>query len=413
MTPLSNRERLSVVVAALQRLADTLDPNACAVRPSARAESNGRAPDTELGSFLQRAAVSLPPHVVHDLIGGRRVLVTGAGGTIGSELCRQIAACDPASLVMVDRYENGLHAVALDLAARAHAQAVVGDITDRRRLDHIMTKARPEIVLHAAAHKHVPLMELNPCEAMKNNIVGTRMVVEAAIRHGAGRFVLISTDKAVRPASVMGATKRAAELIVQSAARESETRCVIVRFGNVLGSNGSVLHTFRAQVRKGGPVTVTHPHVRRFFMLVQEAVQLVLHAAAGAPRGAIAVLDLGEQIPVLELARYVIRTAGFAPDVDIPIVFTGLRPGEKLQEELVGEGEQLKASTTPGIGWVGPPERSESSSFVRDLRVLESLALAGAAVEARLALRRLLEPFGGLYIPPETPAVHRAEAIAT
>jgi FlaA1/EpsC-like NDP-sugar epimerase len=401
-TPASRRANpFQKVSRILRRLANALDGGHISGRELTAAN--------ELAGFLKRPAICLPSEPVHGLVGGRRVLVTGAGGTIGSELCRQIASCDPASLVMVDRYENGLHAVALDLAGRVGMQPVVGDITDPQRLDDIVSGARPEIVLHAAAHKHVPLMERNPCEAMKNNIIGTRMVVDAAIRCRAARFVLISTDKAVRPSSVMGATKRAAELIVQRAARDSQTRCAIVRFGNVLGSNGSVFHTFRSQVRAGGPVTVTHPDVRRFFMLVHEAVQLVLHAAAAAPQGAIAVLDIGNQIPIVELAHYVIRLAGLTPNVDVPIVFTGLRPGEKLDEELVGEGEHLIPSKVDGIGWVAAPERHDWLAFTRHLGVLESLAFEGVADDARLALNRLLEPFGGVHA---SAALHPAQYAA-
>ena len=211
----------------------------------------------------------------------------------------------------------------------------------------------------------------------------------------------------------MGATKRAAELIIQRAACESKTRCAIVRFGNVLGSNGSVLHTFRAQVGKGGPLTVTHPQVRRFFMLVEEAVQLVLHAAAGAPQGAIAGLDIGKQIPVIELARHVIRSAGLIPDVDVPIVFTGLRPGEKLDEELVGQDEQLKPSKTPGIGWLAAPDRRDWLSFNRDLRVLEALAAQGLADDARFALCRLLGPFGGTQQSPDWRETERMATTAS
>jgi FlaA1/EpsC-like NDP-sugar epimerase len=223
------------------------------------------------------------------------------------------------------------------------------------------------------------------------------MVIEAALRHRAAQFVLISTDKAVRPASVMGATKRVAELVVQRASRGSATRCVIVRFGNVLGSNGSVLHTFKSQVSRGGPVTVTHPEIRRFFMLVQEAAQLVLHAAAAAPGGAIAVLDIGEQIPVIELAHHVIRAAGFVPGVDLPVVFTGLRPGEKLTEELLGEHEQLVPSGVPGIGWVEAPDQPDWRLFDRQRELVETLAVRGDAERARVALERLLEPFGGVH----------------
>ncbi|MEQ1728004.1 MAG: DegT/DnrJ/EryC1/StrS family aminotransferase, partial [Vicinamibacterales bacterium] len=244
-----------------------------------------------IDAFLSRPAMHLPMDDIRGLVGGRRVLVTGAGGSIGSELCRQIAVCGPASLVMLDRYENGLHGVAEELSWLTCARPVIADITDAARLDAVMRETRPEIVLHAAAHKHVPLMEDNPGEAIKNNVTGTRLVVDAAVGAGAMQFVLISTDKAVRPSSVMGATKRLAELIVQRAAEQSATRCVSVRFGNVIGSNGSVFHTFLGQVRAGGPVTVTDPGMRRYFMRISEAAQLVLHAASGAPSGSIAVLD--------------------------------------------------------------------------------------------------------------------------
>ncbi len=339
--------------------------------------------------LLRRPLVSLPLDDVRALVGGQRVVVTGAGGSIGSELCRQLAECAPSSLVMVDRYENGLHAVAASLARHAFARAVIGDVTDAARLEAIMSASRPQLVLHAAAHKHVPLMEDHPCEAVKNNVIGTGMVLDAAIRFGARQFVLISTDKAVRPANVMGATKRAAELIVQRAGRATDTRCVIVRFGNVLGSNGSVLHTFIAQVQAGGPLTVTHPDVRRYFMLVSEAAHLVLHAAARAPQGSIAVLDIGEQIPIVALAEHVIRRFGYRLE-QIPIVFTGLRPGEKLSEELVGDGEELVRSEIAGVGCVAAPAGRDWLTFDRHLRALERFAREGAVDMTRAALERLL-----------------------
>ncbi len=319
------------------------------------------------------------------------VLVTGAGGSIGSELCRQIAACAPASLVMLDRYENGLHGVAEELSWLACARPVIADITDAARLDAVVRETRPEIVLHAAAHKHVPLMEHNPGEAIKNNVTGTRLVVDAAVRAGAMQFVLISTDKAVRPSSVMGATKRLAELIVQRAAEKSGTRCVSVRFGNVIGSNGSVFHTFLGQVRTGGPVTVTDPDMRRYFMRISEAAQLVLHAASGAPSGSIAVLDLGDQLPIVELARHVIRSAGYEPDVDIPIVFTGPRPGEKLSEELVGEGETPQASDIDGVGWVAAVPHPDWDGFDVAVLALEQLATTADPIALQGALAELLE----------------------
>lgn len=364
---------------------------AAAATPSRTAVRAASAEAAVVDDFLPRASLHLPMDDIRGLVGSRRVLVTGAGGSIGSELCRQIAACAPASLVMLDRYEHGLHAVAEELSWLPCARPVIADITDATRLEAIMLDTRPEVVLHAAAHKHVPLMEQNPGEAIKNNVTGTRLVVEAAVRAGAMQFVLISTDKAVRPSSVMGATKRLAEVIVQRAAARAATRCVSVRFGNVIGSNGSVLHTFLGQVRAGGPVTVTDPDVRRYFMRIPEAAQLVLHAAAGAPSGSIAVLDLGDQLPIVELARHVIRSAGYEPDVDIPIVFTGLRPGEKLSEELVGEGESLEASHVEGVGWVAATPRTDWDDFDRELEDLERVAAGADPVTIQTALVALVE----------------------
>jgi nucleoside-diphosphate-sugar epimerase len=273
------------------------------------------------------------------LIEGRRVLVTGAGGSIGSELCRQIAAFGPSSLVLYERYENSLYTITNDLADRqgdVQIHSIIGDVTDVGRVDAVFTEHHPDVVFHAAAHKHVPLMEANPCEAIKNNVVGTRVVAEAAARHGVERFVLISTDKAANPSSVMGASKRVAELILQGMTDQSNTRFVTVRFGNVLGSNGSVIPRMLEQIRAGGPVTVTHPEIRRYFMLIPEAVSLVLQAAVFARDRETYVLDMGEQLKVLDMARNLIRLSGFVPDEDIPISFIGLRPGEKLTEDPPG-----------------------------------------------------------------------------
>jgi FlaA1/EpsC-like NDP-sugar epimerase len=306
----------------------------------------------QFDDLLARSPVGLDPAPIQRLIAGRRVLVTGAGGTIGGELCRQIADMAPASLVMVDRYENGLHAISLELQDKCPSSAVhavVGDISDGARVNDIFALYRPEIVFHAAAHKHVPLMEESPCEAIKNNVTGTRILAATAECHGVDRFILISTDKAVNPISVMGASKRLAELVLRAQATGSGTTFTIVRFGNVLGSNGSVVPRFLEQIRRGGPVTVTDPEVRRFFMLISEAVQLVLHAAAQADDGATYVLEMGEQIKLVDLARQLIRLSGFVPEEDIPISFVGLRPGEKLEEELVGDGETVDRSRVDKI----------------------------------------------------------------
>jgi FlaA1/EpsC-like NDP-sugar epimerase len=302
--------------------------------------------------LLPRAPVDIQAGLVREMVTGKRILITGAGGSIGSELSRQIAALCPEALILYERHENSLYTIAKELDDQGFSSlthAVIGDVTDTRRFSSILDKHRPSIIFHAAAHKHVPLVELNAAEALKNNCIGTRIAAEAADRFGVDRFVLISTDKAVNPSSVMGATKRVAELVVQDIARRSDTRFLTVRFGNVLGSNGSVLLRFQEQIQAGGPVTVTHPGVRRYFMLIPEAVYLLLQAASLGEQGATYVLDMGEQIKVLDLARNVIRLSGFLPDQEIPIVFIGLRPGEKLSEELVGDGEATEASAIEKI----------------------------------------------------------------
>ena len=296
--------------------------------------------------LLPRTPAKLDTAPIVQLLRGKRVLVTGAGGSIGSELCRQVGAFSPATLVMVDRYENGLFEIDQSLSVSAPHLArfsVIADITDRRLMERVFALHQPEIVLHAAAHKHVPLMEANSPEAVKNNVAGTRILVEVSVAAGVERFVLVSTDKAVNPSSVMGATKRVAELIVQSVPPECESIFAAVRFGNVLGSNGSVVPLFLRQIAQGGPVTVTHPEMRRFFMLIPEAVQLLLHAAARAKRGDIYALEMGEQVNVTEMARALIKlTAPQRPEKDIPIRYIGIRPGEKLYEELVAEDETIE-----------------------------------------------------------------------
>ena len=328
--------------------------------------------------LLSRAPVGLDPAPLKYLIGGRRVMVTGAGGSIGSELCRQIARLKPASLVMFERYENSLHAIRIELDD-AHKpfglHAVVGDVTDPIRVDEVMRQYAPEIVFHAAAHKHVPLMEENPCEAVKNNVRGTRLLAQAAEECGVDRFILISTDKAVNPTSVMGASKRLAELIVRARAAGSGTSFSVVRFGNVLASNGSVVPRFLEQIKKGGPVTITHPEIRRFFMLIPEAVQLVLHAAAQADAGATYVLEMGEQVKLLDMARDLIRLSGFVPDSEIAIEFVGLRPGEKLYEELSGADEQVGPSCNRKNP-AGDERQSAASGSARSSSAHRSRSLA-------------------------------------
>ncbi|MBK9308880.1 MAG: polysaccharide biosynthesis protein [Nitrospira sp.] len=280
------------------------------------------------------------------------MLVTGAGGSIGSELCRQIAQHSPRLLVLFERYENALHSLTLELGAtfpEVRILPVIGDVTVPDRVEEIFHQTHPNIVFHAAAHKHVPLMELNPKEAIRNNILGTRTVAEATVTNGVERFVLISTDKAVNPSSIMGATKRVAEHLMQEFNQEGLTKFTVVRFGNVLGSNGSVVPLFCEQIRRGGPVTVTHPEIKRFFMTIPEAVQLVLQASVIGKGGEVFVLDMGEQIRVADLARNMIVLAGLVPGRDVEIVFAGLRPGEKLYEELFEEHEQAEPTSHPKI----------------------------------------------------------------
>jgi FlaA1/EpsC-like NDP-sugar epimerase len=356
--------------------------------------------------LLPRKRISLSQVGARVLIEGRRVLVTGAGGSIGSELCRQIAAFAPSNLILYERYENSLYTIANDLTDRQAGVPVcpiIGDVTDISRVDAVFAEHHPDVVFHAAAHKHVPLMEANPCEAIKNNVVGTRIVAEAAARHGVERFVLISTDKAANPSSVMGASKRVAELILQGMTEQSNTRFVTVRFGNVLGSNGSVIPRMIEQIRAGGPVTVTHPEIRRYFMLIPEAVSLVLQAAVFARDRETYVLDMGEQLKVLDMARNLIRLTGFVPDEDIPISFIGLRPGEKLTEELIGEGEALERSETDKIFRVRWPE-SQPEGFADAVAALVRAAGHGRSTEVIDLLRHI--------VPTFVPAAARQEVAA-
>ncbi len=311
--------------------------------------------------------------IVRELVEGKVVLVTGAGGSIGSELCRQIFQYRPSKLIMLDRYENGLYDVDLEIRGMKNdttiPHTVIADVLDARRVDGIFKRFLPNIVFHAAAHKHVPLMETNPLEAVKNNVFGTHTVINCAIHNKAERFVLISTDKAVNPTNVMGATKRIAEYLALTANDEGDTRFTVVRFGNVLGSNGSVFHVFKSQIEKGGPVTVTHPDITRFFMLIPEAVQLVLQATSYGSGGEIFGLDMGEPIRIADFAENIIRLSGFIPYEDIDIVYTGLRPGEKLYEELFDSTEQkLNTSSDKLLMAVSPlPARELMDAFIKDL----------------------------------------------
>lgn len=316
--------------------------------------------EVDLRDLLGRPPISLENGAIARAITGRTVLVTGAGGSIGSELCRQVARFGPSQLVMVEQAENPLFHLERSLIQQfpgVKLRPVIADIYDAERMYHIMEHTGPSLVLHAAAHKHVPLMEQNPTEAIKNNIIGTLNVISAAQKAGVDRCVLISTDKAVNPTSVMGASKRIAEMLAQSMAPRTKTRLAAVRFGNVLGSNGSVIPIFKHQISKGGPVTVTHPEMQRFFMTIPEASQLVLQAATFADSGDIFILDMGEPVKIVDIARDLIRLSGFEPDLDIQIKFTGIRPGEKLLEELATDQEERQETQHPRIfrATVKPP----------------------------------------------------------
>jgi len=299
--------------------------------------------DIKVEDLLEREQVCLDMRLVREEIENSVVLITGAGGSIGSELARQIHAFDPKRLILVDNAETPLYHIDMELQARrgkAEVIPCIGDIRSRRGLDRIFNKYKPRFVYHAAAYKHVPMMEWAPLEAVNNNVIGTFKLASVACKHSVDKFVLISTDKAVRPTSVMGVTKRIAEMVVQSLGGNG-TRFVVVRFGNVLGSNGSVVPLFQRQIASGGPVTVTHPEVTRYFMTIPEAVMLVLQAGSIGRGGELFLLDMGEPVKILDLAKNMIRLAGLVPDRDIQIVFTGLRPGEKLYEELLTDGEGI------------------------------------------------------------------------
>jgi len=320
--------------------------------------------DVDINDLLGREAVQLDLDLIEAFAKDKIILVTGAGGSIGSEMCRQLCNFNPNPLLLIEQAENPLFYIERELRKQFPAvsiKAIICNITDRTRVDEIFENYKPQVVIHAAAHKHVPLMELNAGEAIKNNIVGTQVVADAADRHGTTNFVMISTDKAVNPTSIMGSSKRIAEMYVQDLNRTSETHFVTVRFGNVLGSDGSVVPIFKKQIAQGGPVTVTHPEMKRYFMTIPEASQLVLQAATMGKGGEIFVLDMGEPVRIVDLARELITLSGFRPGEDIEMVFTGPRAGEKLFEELSIEGEDMQRTRHPKISiWKNIPMDRDS-----------------------------------------------------
>ena len=331
--------------------------------------------EVDIEDLLGRDIVKIDLNEVAGYIKDKVVLVTGGGGSIGSELCRQAATQKPKTLIIFDIYENNVYELQMELR-RQHPElnlvVLIGSVRDKGRVDYVFDKYRPDIVCHAAAHKHVPLMEDSPLEAIKNNVFGTYNVAEAADRYGARRMILVSTDKAVNPTNVMGASKRICEMVVQMWNGRSKTEYVAVRFGNVLGSAGSVIPLFRRQIKEGGPVTVTDKNVIRYFMTIPEAVQLIFQAGAYAKGGEIFVLDMGEPVRIDDLARNMIRLSGLEPDLDIPIVYTGLRPGEKLYEELLlsGEGMQKTANDLIYIGGEAPFDEALLSEKLTELSEL-------------------------------------------
>jgi len=345
------------------------------------------------------------------LIAGRRVLVTGAGGTIGGELARQIASYGPARLALLDNGEFALYTIDQELKERfpdVPRQAIIADVRERRRIDAVMAAERPELVFHAAALKHVPIVEANPIEGIVTNVLGTRNVAESCRAHGVSAMVMISTDKAVNPANIMGATKRLAESICQSldlveARRDHGTRYVTVRFGNVLGSTGSVVPLFQRQLAKGGPLTVTHPDISRFFMTVREAMELVLQSSALASeddeaRGKIFVLDMGEPVKIADLATQMIRLAGKKPGEDVAIAYIGLRPGEKLHEELFYANERLMPTKVAGIR-LAAPRAIDYAILSRSLDELADQAREGRDDRLMALLRGLVPEYGGETLP--------------
>lgn len=329
--------------------------------------------DVQIEDLLGREAVRTDLESIMSYVKDQKVMVTGGGGSIGSELCRQIADDQPKQLIIIDNYENAAYELQMELG-RKHPEldviVLIVSVQNRRKIREIFEQYKPDLVFHAAAHKHVPLMEYSPCEAIKNNVFGTMNVASEANRSGVKRMVLISTDKAVRPTNIIGASKRICEMVIQTYNQRSKTEYVAVRFGNVLGSNGSVVPLFKQQIREGGPVTVTHPDIIRYFMTIPEAVSLVLQAGAYAQGGEIFILDMGEPVKILDLAENMIRLSGLVPGEDIEIKFTGLRPGEKLYEELLIDDDNKKETANKRI-FIGQPIKIDEAEFDEKMKELE------------------------------------------
>jgi len=351
--------------------------------------------DIDTNDLIRREKVELDMNTVSNFISGKTVLVTGGAGSIGSEICNQVLRFGAKKLVIFDIHENGLFKIDNKLKAvyeTSRYDTVLGSVRDEKRLNLVFQKYKPDVVFHAAAHKHVPMMELNPCEAIKNNVFGTWNTARIAAKHGASKFILISTDKAVNPTNIMGASKRIAEMVIQMEDKLSETQFAAVRFGNVLGSEGSVVPLFLEQIKKGGPVKVTHPEMKRYFMTIPEAVQLVLEAGALAGGGEIFVLDMGEPILISDLAADLIRLSGQVPNKDIDIVYTGLRPGEKLFEELSLSDEEVTKTQNNKI-YVCKPIPSDEALILEQAEVLKKHSVKDEEQPVFEAVKKLVPTF--------------------
>ncbi|MGW8224492.1 MAG: polysaccharide biosynthesis protein [Anaerolineales bacterium] len=369
----------------------------------------GRLREVEITDLLRRASVEIDTTLIGSNISGKRVLITGAGGSIGSELCRQIARWGPESLILLGHGENTIFEILVELEGNFPSLSlhpVVADIRNLDRLSNVVDHFQPQLIFHAAAHKHVPLMEINVEEAVTNNVIGTRNVVEAALNAEVDRLVMISTDKAIRPTSIMGSTKRMAEMLVLDAAHRSGKAFTVVRFGNVLGSRGSVIPLFKQQIANGGPITITHPDMQRFFMTIPEAVHLVLQAAAMGQGGEVFILRMGEQVKILQLADDLIRLSGLEPEKDIEIVYTGIRPGEKLSEELWDQWATFEPTTHSDILQLVDEDLLSTAELRQTVNELSYLAGEG---EVDAIIRILDETIPGAAIrsipPPDLTSV--------
>ena len=352
--------------------------------------------DFQIEDLLGREPVKLDTAAIGDYLQGKTVMITGAGGSIGSELCRQVAKFSPHRIVLFERTEFNLYQIHMnlhELFPHLEVCAVIGDVLNPNNVERTLSTYLPDVIFHAAAYKHVPLMEMNPAEALRNNTLGTMLVADMARRFGVGKFVMVSTDKAVRSTNIMGVSKRIAELVCEGLNRISTTQYVTVRFGNVLNSVGSVIPLFKRQIEKGGPLTVTHPEIYRYFMTIPEAVQLIMQAGAMGNGGEIFILDMGEPVKIVDLARDMIRLSGLEPDQDIKIAFTGLRPGEKLYEELLTEGEEVKGTLHDKIKILGREEVDSPALLAALDQLFHQLGVTGYTQEVVALIKEIVPDF--------------------